>query len=359
MKTQACMWLSPEVRATLEGWVADRNTPQKLVWRSRIVLMSADGVGKMAIVRAVGKSKRTVDRWQDRFITHGLAGLQRDATRRGRKPPLAASVIEKVVHMTLHEKPPAATHWSARRLAKAAGISHTSVQRIWSAHGLKPHLVKTFKLSNDKRFVEKVQDVVGLYLDPPDKAIVFAVDEKSQIQALDRTQPGLPMKKGRAGTMTHDYKRNGTTTLFAALDVATGRVIGQCMKRHRHQEWLKFLRMIDRNTPLRLDVHLIADNYATHKHPKVKAWLKRHPRFHMHFTPTSASWLNQVERFFGRITAERIRRGVFKSVTELETAIQEYLDHHNADPKPFIWTASATAILEKVARGRQVLVSVH
>jgi transposase len=354
MKTQACIWLSPEVRATLEGWVADRNTPQKLVWRSRIVLMSADGVGKMAIVRAVGKSKRTVDRWQDRFITHGLAGLQRDATRRGRKPPLAASVIEKVVHMTLHEKPPAATHWSARRLAKAAGISHTSVQRIWSAHGLKPHLVKTFKLSNDKRFVEKVQDVVGLYLDPPDKAIVFAVDEKSQIQALDRTQPGLPMKKGRAGTMTHDYKRNGTTTLFAALDVATGRVIGQCMKRHRHQEWLKFLRMIDRNTPLRLDVHLIADNYATHKHPKVKAWLKRHPRFHMHFTPTSASWLNQVERFFGRITAERIRRGVFKSVTELETAIQEYLDHHNADPKPFIWTASATAILEKVARGRQV-----
>jgi len=359
MKTQACIWLSPEVRATLEGWVADRNTPQKLVWRSRIVLMSADGVGKMAIVRAVGKSKRTVDRWQDRFITHGLAGLQRDATRRGRKPPLAASVIEKVVHMTLHEKPPAATHWSARRLAKAAGISHTSVQRIWSAHGLKPHLVKTFKLSNDKRFVEKVQDVVGLYLDPPDKAIVFAVDEKSQIQALDRTQPGLPMKKGRAGTMTHDYKRNGTTTLFAALDVATGRVIGQCMKRHRHQEWLKFLRMIDRNTPLRLDVHLIADNYATHKHPKVKAWLKRHPRFHMHFTPTSASWLNQVERFFGRITAERIRRGVFKSVTELETAIQEYLDHHNADPKPFIWTASATAIIEKVARGRQVLESVH
>ena len=359
MKTQACIWLSPEVRATLEGWVADRNTPQKLVWRSRIVLMSADGVGKMAIVRAVGKSKRTVDRWQDRFITHGLAGLQRDATRRGRKPPLAASVIEKVVHMTLHEKPPAATHWSARRLAKAAGISHTSVQRIWSAHGLKPHLVKTFKLSNDKRFVEKVQDVVGLYLDPPDKAIVFAVDEKSQIQALDRTQPGLPMKKGRAGTMTHDYKRNGTTTLFAALNVATGRVIGQCMKRHRHQEWLKFLRMIDRNTPRRLDVHLIADNYATHKHPKVKAWLKRHPRFHMHFTPTSASWLNQVKRFFGRITAERIRRGVFKSVTELETAIQEYLDHHNADPKPFIWTASATAILEKVARGRQVLVSVH
>src|SRR6266853_1272515 len=359
MKTQACIWLSPEFRATLEGWVADRNTPQKLVWRSRIVLMSADGVGKMAIVRAVGKSKRTVDRWQDRFITHGLAGLQRDATRRGRKPPLAASVIEKVVHMTLHEKPSAATHWSARRLAKAAGISHTSVQRIWSAHGLKPHLVKTFKLSNDKRFVEKVQDVVGLYLDPPDKAIVFAVDEKSQIQALDRTQPGLPMKKGRAGTMTHDYKRNGTTTLFAALDVATGRVIGQCMKRHRHQEWLRFLRTIDRRTPKALDLHLIADNYATHKHPTVKAWLAKHRRFHMHFTPTSSSWINQVERFFGRITTDRIRRGVFKSVAELEATIQNYLERHNANPKPFVWTKSATDILEKVARGRQVLESQH
>src|SRR6266446_764112 len=355
MKTQACIWLSPEVRATLEGWVADRNTPQKLVWRSRIVLMSADGVGKMAIVRAVGKSKRTVDRWQDRFITHGLAGLQRDATRRGRKPPLAASVIEKVVHMTLHEKPPAATHWSARRLAKAAGISHTSVQRNWSAHGLKPHLVKTFKLSNDKRFVEKVQDDVGLYLDPPDKAIVFAVDEKSQIQALDRTQPGLPMKKGRAGTMTHDYKRNGTTTLFAALDVATGRVIGQCMKRHRHQEWLKFLRMIDRNTPLRLDVHLIADNYATHKHPKVKAWLKRHPRFHLHFVPTSSSWLNMVERWFRDLTDKQIRRGVFKSVADLIAAIQAYIQRHNQSPKPFVWTAKAEDIIAKYRRAKAVL----
>src|SRR6266852_4972384 len=227
MKTQACIWLSPEDRATLEGWVADRNTPQKLVWRSRIVLLSAGRVGKMAIVRAVGKCKRTVDRWQERYVARGLAGLQRDATRRGRKPPLAASVIERVVKMTLHEKPPAATHWSARTLARALSISHTSVQRIWNAHGLKPHLVKTFKLSNDKRFVEKVKDVVGLYLDPPDKALVFSVDEKSQIQALDRTQPGLPMKKGRAGTMTHDYKRNGTTTLFAALNVLDGTVIGQ------------------------------------------------------------------------------------------------------------------------------------
>jgi transposase len=359
MKTQACIWLSPEDRAALEGWVADRNTPQKLVWRAGIVLLSAEQAGKMAIVRAVGKCKRTVDRWQERYLAHGLAGLRRDATRRGRKPPLAAAVIERVVAMTLHEKPPAATHWSARVMAKAAGISHTSVQRIWSAHGLKPHLVKTFKLSNDKRFVEKVRDVVGLYLDPPDQALVFSADEKSQIQALDRTQPGLPIKKGRAGTMTHDYKRNGTTTLFAALNVATGEVIGQCMKRHRHQEWLKFLRTIERTTPKGLALHLIADNYATHKHPTVKAWLERHPRFHMHFTPTSGSWLNQVERFFGRITEDRIRRGVFKSVAELEAAIQQYLDHHNADPKPFAWTASATAILEKVARGRHALESVH
>src|SRR6266705_3952726 len=237
-------------------------------------------------------------------------------------------------------------------MAKAAGISVSSVQRIWRAHGLQPHRVRQFKLSNDPQFAAKLHEIVGLYVNPPSHAIVLSVDEKSQIQALDRTQPGLPMKKGRAGTWTHDYKRHGVTTLFAALDVATGKVIGQCMKRHRHQEWLKFLRTIDRNTPQGQDLHLIADNYATHKHAKVKAWLKRHPRFHMHFTPTSASWLNQVERFFGRITADRIRRGVFKSVAELETAIQQYLDHHNAEPKPFLWTASAAAILKKVARGR-------
>jgi len=323
------------------------------------VLLSAERVGVMTIVRSVGKSKVTVGRWQERYLAAGIAGLRRDATRPGRKPPLSAETIERVVHKTLHEKPAAGTHWSIRKMARAVDLSYTSVQRIWAAHELKPHLVKTFKLSNDKRFVEKVHDVVGLYLDPPDKALVLSVDEKSQIQALDRTQPGLPMKKGRAGTMTHDYKRNGTTTLFAALDVATGKVIGQCMKRHRHQEWLKFLRRIDAETLPRLDVHLIADNYATHKHAKVKAWLKRHPRFHMHFTPTSSSWLNQVERFFGLITGDRIRCGVFKSVAELEAAIQEYLDQHNTDPKPFVWTKSATTILEKVARGRQALESVH
>lgn len=359
MQTQASIWLSPADRATLEGWVADRNTPQKLVWRARIVLMSAGGAGTMTIVRAVGKSKRTVGRWRERYLSQGVSGLRHDATRPGRKPPLSTEIIARVVEMTLHETPPGATHWSVRRMARAVGISHTSVQRIWNAHGLKPHLVKTFKLSNDKHFVEKVTDIVGLYLDPPDKALVLAVDEKSQIQALDRTQPGLPIKKGRAGTMTHDYKRHGTTTLFAALDVASGRVIGECMKRHRHQEWLRFLRAIDKATPKELDLHLIADNYATHKHPKVKAWLARHPRFHMHFTPTSASWLNQIERFFALITTDRIRRGVFHSVAELEAAIHDYLEHHNANPKPFTWTASAASILEKVARGRQVLESQH
>ena len=359
MQKQACIWLSPVDRATLDGWVADRNTPQKLVWRARIVLMSAAGAGMMAIVRALGKSKRTVGRWRERYVEQGVAGLKRDASRPGRNPPLPAAVIERVVQMTLHETPPGATHWSVRSMGRAAGISHTSVQRIWRAHGLKPHLVKTFKLSNDKAFIEKVTDIVGLYLDPPDKALVLAVDEKSQIQALDRTQPGLPIKKGRAGTMTHDYKRHGTTTLFAALDVATGKVIGTCMKRHRHQEWLRFPREIDRATPKALDLHLIADNHATHKHPKVKAWLAKHPRFHLHFTPTSASWLNQVERFFGLITEQRIRRGVFHSVDELEAAIHDYLEHHNADPKPFSWTASAANILEKVARGRQALESQH
>jgi len=354
-----CIWLSPEDRARLEGVVAARTSPQKLVWRARIVLMWAQGAGLTEIVRTIRKTKRTVYRWRQRYLADGLAWLERDATRPSRKPPLPGAVIARVVEMTLHERPPKRTHWSLRTMAKAAGVSASSVQRIWAAHGLKPHLTKTFKLSNDKRFVEKVTDIVGLYLAPPDRALVLAVDEKSQIQALDRTQPGLPMKKGRAGTMTHDYKRHGTTTLFAALDVATGKVIGQCMKRHRHQEWLRFLRAIDRQTPKQLDIHLIADNYATHKHAKVRTWLKRHPRFHMHFTPTSASWLNQVERFFGLLTQDRIRRGTFRSVTELQTAIEDYLTHHNLDPKPFVWTASAAAILEKVRRGRQALESVH
>jgi transposase len=339
--------------------VRDRNTAQKVVWRARIVLLAAEGLGAGAIAAATGKSQLTVRRWRRRFLAEGVEGLLKDASRPPRRKPLTAEQIARVVDLTLHTKPPNATHWTVRTLAPVAGLSYSSIQRIWNAHGLKPHLSKTFKLSNDKRFVEKVQDIVGLYLDPPDRALVLSLDEKSQIQALDRTQPGLPMKKGRAGTWIHDYKRHGTTTLFAALEAATGKVIGQCMQRHRHQEWIKFLRTIDRSTPKGLDLHLIADNYATHKHPAVKAWLARHPRFHMHFTPTSASWLNQVERFFGLITDKRIRRGVFKSVAELETAIMSYLDQHNAQPKPFVWTKSAGEILEKVARAKQALESQH
>lgn len=351
--------ISAADRERMERLVRDRNTPQKVVWRARIVLLASDGLTAEAIAAAVGKSPLTVRRWRRRYVAKGVDGLLKDATRPSRVTPLSPEKIKQVVHMTLHEKPPNATHWSVRSMAAATGISHTSVQRIWHAHGLKPHLVKTFKVSRDKNFAAKVADVVGLYLNPPDKALVFCVDEKSQIQALDRTQPGLPMKKGRAGTITHDYKRNGTTTLFAALNMLDGKVIGACMPRHRHREFLRFLKQIDQQTPANLDLHLIADNYATHKTPGVKRWLKAHPRFHLHFTPTSASWLNMVERFFAEITRNRIRRGAFKSVAELKSAIMQYLENHNADPKPFIWTKSAGEILEKVARAKQALESQH
>ena len=346
-------------RERLERLVRDRNTPQKVVWRARIVLLAGDGLTAEGIAAAVGKSLLTVRRWRRRYMAKGVDGLLKDASRPSRVKPLSPEKVKQVVHMTLHEKPANATQWSVRIMAKAAGISYSSVQRIWHAHGLKPHLVKTFKISRDKNFTTKVEDVVGLYLDPPDKALVLCVDEKSQIQALDRTQPGLPMKKGRAGTMTHDYKRNGTTTLFAALNMLDGKVIGTCMSRHRHREFLRFLKLIDQKTPADLHLHLIVDNYSTHKTPAVKRWLKRHPRFHLHFTPTSASWLNMVERFFAEITRKRIRRGAFKSVAELKSAIMEYLEKHNADPKPFIWTKSAGEILEKVARAKQALESQH
>ncbi len=346
-------------RERLERLVQDRNTAQKVVWRARIVLLASEGLTAEGIAAAVDKSLLTVRRWRRRFVAKGVDGLLKDASRPSRVKPLASQKIAEVVHMTLHQKPPNATQWSVRSMAKATGISYSSVQRIWQAHGLKPHLVDTFKISRDKNFAAKVEDVVGLYLDPPDKALVLCVDEKSQIQALDRTQPGLPMKKGRAGTMTHDYKRNGTTTLFAALNMLDGRVIGTCMPRHRHREFLRFLKLIDQQTPSGLDLHLVVDNYATHKTPAVKRWIKAHPRFHLHFTPTSASWLNMVERFFAEITRNRIRRGAFKSVAELKAAIMEYLKNHNADPKPFIWTKSAGQILEKVARAKQALESQH
>ena len=351
--------ISDADRERLERLVRDRNTPQKLVWRARIVLLASDGLTAEAIAAAVSKSLLTVRRWRRRYTAKGVGGLVKDATRPPGRKPLTAETIKRVVHMTLHEKPANATQWSARRMAKAAGISYTSVQRIWRAHELKPHLVKTFKVSRDKNFAAKVEDVVGLYLNPPDKALVLCVDEKSQIQALDRTQPGLPLKKGRAGTMTHDYKRNGTTTLFAALNMLDGSVIGTCLPRHRRREFLRFLRLIDQKTPQGLDLHLVVDNYATHKTPAVKRWLKAHPRFHLHFTPTSASWLNMVERFFAEITRNRIRRGAFTSVAELKTAIMDYLENHNADPKPFTWTKSAGQILEKVARAKQALESLH
>jgi transposase len=355
MKQDSCICLSPSQRAHLERLVADRNTPHKVVWRAGIVLATAQGLGTMAIMRRTGKSKPCVWRWQERFIAEGIEGLLRDKTRPSRKPPLAAAVKLTVLSKTATERPANATHWSTRSMAKAVGISHTSVQRIWAQAGLKPHLIRKFKLSNDPKFAEKVTDVVGLYLNPPDKALVLCVDEKSQIQALDRTQPGLPMKKGRAATMTHDYKRNGTTTLFAALNVKTGEVIGECLPRHRAKEFIRFLKTINRSVAKHLDLHLIVDNYTTHKTKEVQAWLAKHPRFTLHFIPTSSSWLNLVERFFAEITGKRIRRGVFTSVAELEATIRDYLAKHNADPKPFVWTKTVDVILAKNARARITL----
>jgi transposase len=324
-----------------------------------MVLMTADGCQTRDIIVALNTTVPTLNLWRRRFLECGLDGLKQGKTRPSRIPPLPTEKVQEVLTLTVTGKPVAATHWSCRTLAKQVGISRMAVHRIWREHKLKPHRVKGFKVSNDPQFEEKLRDVVGLYLDPPEKAIVFSVDEKSQIQALDRTQPGLPMKPGKCGTMTHDYKRHGTTTLFAALNVHEGTVIGECLPKHRNDEFLKFLRLIDRQTDKALAVHVIVDNYATHKHPNVKAWLSKHPRFHMHFTPTSASWVNLVERFFRDITEERIRRGVFRSVDELKTAITQYLKHRNANPKPYRWTATPDAILAKVAKAKDVLGTLH
>jgi transposase len=341
-------------RERLSRLVRGRKTPQRLVLRARIVLLASEGFANHAIAKTLATNRNTVLLWRHRFAVGGLDALN-DASRPGRKRRLSADLVQRVVQTTLHGKPAAATHWSTRTLAEQVGVSKMTIQRIWKANGLQPHRVKTFKLSRDPQFVKKLRDVVGLYLNPPEHALVLCVDEKSQIQALDRTQPGLPLKPGRCGTMTHDYKRHGTTTLFAALNVLDGTVIGQCLKRHRHQEFLRFLRHIDRNTPTFLDLHLIVDNYATHKTPEVKKWLKKHRRFHFHFTPTSASWLNQVERFFAEITRDAIRRGTFKNVPELETTINDYLAKHNETASPFVWTATADEILEKVDRARDTL----
>jgi len=355
MRIAPAILLSEADRAELESLSRARREPVRTVQRSQIVLLAAEGKQDLEIAELLATTPRTVARWRHRFLQSGIAGLKKDAPRPGRTPTLTAEQIRSIVEKTTQEKPADATHWSTRRMASVTGISEATVRRIWHAHGLKPHLIRTFKLSNDPQFQQKVEDIVGLYLNPPDHALVLSVDEKSQIQALERTQPSLPLKKGRSQTVTHDYKRHGTTTLFTALNIADGKVVGTCMKRHRHVEWLKFLRLVDTQTPAHLQLHLIADNYATHKHPKVMRWLKRHPRFHMHFTPTSASWLNMVERFFRDLTDKQIRRGVFHNIRELTVAIQAYLKQHNEHPKPFIWTAKASDILEKVKRARQSL----
>jgi transposase len=342
-------------RLTLEILAKSKTAPHRDVVRARALLLAGDGVANTRIAAEVGVSAVTVRSWRDRFVTEGLAKFGRVREGRGRKPSISAEKVEAIVRATLHEKPSGETHWSCRSMAKAQRVSKATVQRIWSARGLQPHRVETFKLSNDKRFEEKLIDVVGLYLNPPDKAVVLCMDEKSQIQALDRTQRSLPMKKGRAGTMTHDYKRNGTTTLFAALDVLTGIVIGRCLPKHRNTEFVKFLRIIDREVPKGLEIHMILDNYGTHTHANVQAWLAKHPRFHLHFIPTSSSWLNMVERWFRNLTEKAIRRGVFGSVPDLIAAIENYLQANNDDPTPFIWTATADEILEKVRRGRVAL----
>ena len=358
-KPAAKLKVSKAQRATLNTWIRAPTTPQRTVLRSRIVLAAAQGRANHAIAKELSVSRPTVLLWRQRFAEQGPAGLTRDRPRGRRWPRLSQDKIRELVEATLHTKPAAATHWSVRSMAKAQGLSPAAVQRIWSAHGLKPHLVKRFKLSTDPHFVEKLRDVVGLYINPPENALVLCFDEKSQIQALDRTQPGLPLKKGRAGTLTHDYKRNGTTSLFAALDLLEGTVIAECMPRHRHQEFLRFLKRLDREIPSELDLHLILDNYQTHKHPNVHNWLAKHPRFHFHFIPTSSSWLNLVERWLGKLTDEAIRRGAFPSVESLQDAIYDYVKNTNDNPKPFVWTASVEAIIKKVNRSKAKLETLH
>jgi transposase len=359
MRTGISVTVKPAGRRRLEALAKDRNAAHKHVWRVEIVLLSAAGVGTNEIMRRTGKSKTCVWRWQERFMQEGYDGLLRDKTRPSRIPPLGPNVAERVIALSQTEPPAEATHWTAAMVAKAIDISASSVHRIWRAHGLQPHRVKQFKLSTDPRFAAKLRDIVGLYVDPPAHAVVLSVDEKSQIQALDRTQPGLPMKLGRAGTMTHDYKRHGTTTLFAALNVLDGTVIGRNMQRHRHQEFIRFLNTVEAQVPGRKTIHAIVDNYATHKHPKVRQWLARHPRWTFHFTPTSASWLNAVEGFFAKLSRRRLKRGVFRSLADLQAAINRFVIETNNDPKPFVWTADPKKIIAAVRRGHQVLDSFH
>ena len=354
MRVAQAIVLSEEERAELSALVRSKRTSVRLAQRAHIVLLASDGKQNKNIAEQLGIGRVQVARWRERYAQWRLAGIERDLPRGA--PPKKVNVA-RLVELTTRGRPKAATQWSTRTMANELGVSAASISRHWRAHGLKPHVVRGFKISRDPKFAEKLEDIVALYMSPPEHALVLCCDEKSQVQALDRTQPGLPLKRGRAATMTHDYKRHGTTTLFAALNVLDGQVIGQCQKRHTHAEWLKFLRKIDRETPKDKTLHLIADNYATHKHPAVQQWLAKHPRFNMHFTPTSASWLNMVERFFRDITTERLRRGVFTSVPELISAIDEYIAHHNINPKPFIWTKSARDILQKVIRANSRLSS--
>jgi transposase len=352
MRTASKIVLTEKENEILTAFTRSGRVAARLVERSKIVLLASEGLENQEIGARLGISRQKVGRWRDRYVKFRLSGIEKDAPRSGRLPAINRATQTRIVNKTLQDRPTASTHWSRRTMAKATGLSASTIGRIWRSHGLKPHLVRSFKLSNDPNFVEKLEDIVALYLSPPEHALVFSCDEKSQVQALDRTQPGLPLKRGRGETMTHDYKRNGTTSLFAAMNTLDGSIISKCMKRHRHIEWLKFLRLIKSEVPKKKEIHMICDNYATHKHPQVKAWLGRNPRFHMHFTPTSSSWLNMVERFFRDITENRIRRGVFHSVVELEKAIKDYIVAHNLNPKPFVWTAKASDILEKVKRGR-------
>tara|TARA_B110000116_G_C16719782_1_gene528533 strand:+ start:93 stop:1178 length:1086 start_codon:yes stop_codon:yes gene_type:complete len=345
--------LDDKEREELKTLKRSRTASVRLVERVSIVLLADEGKENREIANLLRMTRQKAGRWRDRFAKHGLAGIEKDAHRSGRLPQISQKRRTNIVKKTLEEKPTNATHWSRASMAAETGLSPSTIGRIWHVHGLKPHLSETFKLSNDKHFVEKLEDIVGLYLTPPEHAIVFSCDEKSQMQALDRTQPGLPMKKGRGGTMTHDYKRNGTTSLFAALNTIDGSVIGTCQKKHRHQEWIKFLNLIKTQAPEDKEIHIICDNYATHKHAKVQQWFKRNKRFHCHFTPTSASWLNMVERFFRDLSERKLKRGVFQSLEELVQEVIGYIEVHNKDPKPFIWTASATDILAKVKRARR------
>jgi transposase/transcriptional regulator with XRE-family HTH domain len=341
--------LTPEEESTISCWAKGKSFPLRLIQRAQIIQLASQGIFSHDIAERLDVSRPTVQLWRERFLALRLLGLEKDAPRPGRFPKIQYGKVTAIVNATLHTTPSNATHWSVRSMAKLQGISKNSVQRIWKQYNLKPHLIKTFKISRDKQFLEKLYDVVGLYLNPPDKAIVLCVDEKSQIQALERTQPLLPLRPGIPARQTHDYARHGTTTLFAALNMLDGSVIGNCMPRHRHQEFIRFLQIINAKTPIDLDLHLIVDNYGTHKHPRVSRWLKRHPRFHLHFTPTSSSWVNMVERWFSEITLKRIRRGSFRNVKELIMVIKKYIESHNQNPKVFVWTASVESIMRKIS----------